>query len=122
MKNRFEGHTPPQESKEQPIANFKITPGRVFDGETSGFFIRSKNAELDSAARSLRGEEALDFYTNSMLNGRSESEMKQAAESLRDKLNDPEIQQLIMELAKKKRQLEQQIKEIEDQCSELLEK
>lgn len=112
---------PPQESSgEQFKASFKIEHGRVVDGETCAFFIESENAELNSATRSLGGNEAPGFFTNSRIKGRSETEMRQAAESLRDRLNNPEVQQRIIELAEKKRQLEQQIEEIEEQYSGLL--
>ncbi|MEK7158013.1 MAG: hypothetical protein AAB733_00355 [Patescibacteria group bacterium] len=104
---------------EEPSAQFNILPGREFDGDPAGYFLHSNDAELDSAIRSLGGDEALDYYVGS---SRTSRQIKSAAEALADQLSHPEIQAKILELGQQKRELVAQIRALDEQYEALVQK
>lgn len=120
MSETIKNITTPQESKEQPEIKFEVVPGIKNDeGEIAAFFVESNSRKLDSDIRVLGGDEALDYYTNSMDPERSEQTMRKAAEGLRDQLNDPETLKKILELIKRKEDIKSRIQKLEDQLDSL---
>ena len=122
MKEQFKGATPSPESSEQQAFEFRVIPGREIGGKPAAYFVDSGSAEFNSAIGSLGGDEALAFYTNDSMKGRSWREMQEAAEKLKKKLSDPKVREKIWDLAGEKRELMERIGKLEQEYEELLEK